>query len=230
MRGQTKKLQKKSEKNLSVLPVYNIEGKIVNQQPINIEIKKIRINKRLLSHAVRVYLTNQRQGTASTRTRGEVSGSTRKIYRQKGTGRARHGDIKAPIFVGGGVVGGPKPKEYKLKLNKKQLKKALTQAFILCLQNNKIFLLDNKFYEISPKTKVFINFLKSLNLVDKKNLIIIKKKNETNLDLATANIKNVFISQVGSLNTYQLLKYQYFLFLEDAYLEFLKRLDYDADK
>ena len=119
-----KKKVKKTVKAGLTIPVYGLDGKEKGAAELPKEIFTVEASPKLLAQYVRVYLVNRRQGTASTKTRGEVSGSTRKIYKQKGTGKARHGDIKAPIFTGGGVVGGPKPQDYSLKLNKKQTKKA----------------------------------------------------------------------------------------------------------
>src|SRR3989338_9847754 len=103
------------------------------------EIFAVEASPRLLAQYVRVYLANRRQGTASAKTRAEVKGSTRKIYKQKGTGKARHGDIKAPIFIGGGVVGGPIPRDFSLKFNKKQKRKVLFYALTLKLKQKDIF-------------------------------------------------------------------------------------------
>jgi large subunit ribosomal protein L4 len=110
-------------------------------------------NKPLLAQAVRVYLANQRQGNASTKTRGEVHGTTKKVYKQKGTGRARHGAKKAPIFVGGGIAGGPKPRDYSLKLNKQQKKIALICALTLKRNEKKLFVLENG----TKDTRFYIN-------------------------------------------------------------------------
>src|SRR3989338_10897476 len=106
------------------LVIYNIEGKEEKTIELPKDIFSVSANPSLLAQAVRVYLVNQRQGNVKVKTRSEVIGSTRKIYRQKGTGKARHGAIKAPIFVGGGVAHGPKQKDYNLKFNKKMRKKA----------------------------------------------------------------------------------------------------------
>src|SRR3989344_7204583 len=110
------------------VPVYEISGKEKGSLSLPKEAFSVDVNKALLAQAVRVYQSNQRQGTASTKTRGEVVGSTRKIYRQKGTGRARHGDIKAPIFVGGGVAHGPKSANYRKSISQKMRRIALLGA------------------------------------------------------------------------------------------------------
>ena len=138
---ETKKVEKKSKLSLSV---YGIDGKEQKTIELPKDVFAATENKSLLAQAVRVYLVNQRQGNVKVKTRSEVIGSTRKIYRQKGTGKARHGAIKAPIFVGGGVAHGPKQKEYNLKFNKKEKKLALYGALSSKLKEKKIFGLDEK--------------------------------------------------------------------------------------
>src|SRR3989338_5152877 len=119
--------RKKLDKGL-VAKVFDTKGALKKTIDLPKEIFGVQENNILLAQAVRVYLANQRQGTVSTKTRGEVAGSTRKIYRQKGTGRARHGSIRAPIFVHGGLVFGPKPRDYSMKFPKKMRKAALASA------------------------------------------------------------------------------------------------------
>ena len=198
----TKKIEKKSKLSLSI---YNIEGKEEKTVELPKEVFSVSANKRLLAQAVRIYLVNQRQGNVSTKTRGEVTGSTRKIYRQKGTGKARHGAIKAPIFVGGGVAHGPKQKDYHLKFNKKE---------------KKIFGLSDKALTIEPKTKIFVNFLKNLKLFNKNNLIILSKMEKNNLIFAMRNIFGVSFVEVNSLNPYLVLKSNNLIFVEKALLNF----------
>jgi len=198
------------------IPVYGLDGKEEKKIIFPKEIFLSKTNSSVLAQYIRVYLTNQRQGTASAKTRGQVSGSTRKIYRQKGTGRARHGDIKAPIFIGGGVVGGPKPKEYSLKINKKQAKKALFCALSLKLQEKAIIGLIDKFLNIRPKTKAVVEFLKKTDLADKKILLILPKMEKNNLMLAARNLPNIELVGATSINPYTLLKNQKILLLENS--------------
>jgi len=206
---------KKSGEGLTI-PVYNLEGKEVKTLDVPKEIFSVKPNPKLLAQYVRVYLTNNRQGTASTKTRGEVRGSTRKIYRQKGTGRARHGDIKAPIFVGGGVVGGPKPKNYHLKMNKKQKKLALFNALTIKFKNKEIGGLSEQLLKIDVKTKLMVQFLKSLDLERSRTLIVLAKMEKNNLILASRNIKNITLLGARSLNPYEILKNKKILFVEEA--------------
>src|SRR5579885_383385 len=149
------KVAKQDGVNL-LIDVYGIDRKVSGKVSLPHVIFGEKVNKQLLAQAVRVYLANKRQGTVSTKTRGEVDGSTRKIYRQKGTGRARHGSVRAPIFVHGGVVHGPKPRDYSLNLPKKMRRKALFSALSAKLQDGQIKVVAG-FEKLEPKTKAFIS-------------------------------------------------------------------------
>lgn len=196
------------------LPIYGIDEKEESQINLPKEIFNQKINKKLLAQYVRVYLTNQKPIGGSTKTRGEVAGSTRKIYRQKGTGRARHGDIKAPIFVGGGIAHGPKPRFLTLKLNKKQKKMALFLALSLKFKENKIIVLSDKVLETESKTKTLVKLLK--NFVDEKKpsfLLVLPSGTNDNILKAARNISYLDIVNVANLNPYLILKYKKILFL-----------------
>jgi large subunit ribosomal protein L4 len=201
--------------NLS-LSVYGIDGKEQKKIELPAKVFAVTVSPKLLAQAVRVYLTNQRQGNVKVKTRGEVVGSTRKIYRQKGTGKARHGAIKAPIFVGGGIAHGPKQKEYNLKFNKKEKKLALYSVLSSKLKENKIFGLDEKALNMAPKTKTVSDFLKTLKLIGKNNLMIMKKLETNNLLLSMRNIPNIAFTDVNSLNPYMVLKSSSLIFVENA--------------
>jgi Ribosomal protein L4 len=211
----------KKETGISILK-YFIDGK-KEDLPLDKKIFNIKINPKNLALYVRVYLANQRQGTASTKTRSEVSGSTRKIYRQKGTGRARHGDIKAPIFVGGGVVFGPKPRDYSLKINKKQKKKALVEALVYQFKQGNLLIFDNEFLQIKPKTKNLSSFLEKNDLAKEKKLIVLPKMEKNNLILAGRNIPGLTFVSLESLNAYDLLKNKKVIFLEEAFNNLIKK-------
>jgi len=208
-----KKLRPKSE---LAIPLYSVDGKDTGSLDLPKEIFNTEASPKLLAQYIRVYLANRRQGTASTKTRGEVKGSTRKIYRQKGTGRARHGDIKAPIFVGGGIVGGPKPRDYSLRINKKQIRKALFYALSLKLKSEGIVGLSNDFIKVEAKTKRMFSFLKSLNLNGKRILLVLPKREKNNLVLAMRNLPNITIMDAVSLNAYEVLKNEKLLLLEQS--------------
>jgi large subunit ribosomal protein L4 len=209
----TKKVEKKSKLSLSI---YGIDGKEQKTVELPKEVFSVTPNKSLITQAMRVYLVNQRQGNVKVKTRSEVIGSTRKIYRQKGTGKARHGAIKAPIFVGGGVAHGPKQKDYHLKFNKKEKKVALYGALSTKLKENKIFGLEEKALTMKPKTKTVSKFLSELKLTGKNNLMILKKLETNNLVLAMRNIPNISFVDVNSLNPYLVLKSSSLIFVENA--------------
>ena len=209
----TKKTEKKSKLSLSI---YGIDGKEQKTIELPKEVFAVTPNKSLITQAIRVYLVNQRQGNVKVKTRSEVIGSTRKIYRQKGTGKARHGAIKAPIFVGGGVAHGPKQKDYNLKFNKKEKKIALYGSLSTKLKENKIFGLEEKALMMKPKTKTVSNFLSELKLTGKNNLMILKKLETNNLVLAMRNIPNISFVDVNSLNPYLVLKSSSLIFVENA--------------
>lgn len=209
-----KKAVKKVVKSELTIPVFNLEGKEEKLVGLPKEIFNVEIKPQLLAQYVRVYLANQRQGTASTKTRGEVAGSTRKIYRQKGTGRARHGAITAPIFVGGGVVGGPKPKDFSLKLNKKQKRKALFSALTLQHKNQNIIGLESSFLDIEPKTKIIFSLFKKIGFDNQKILLVLPKMEKNNLILSARNIPNISFINISSLNPYKILNSQKIIFVE----------------
>lgn len=217
------------KKNNLSLSIYSIDGKELKTIELPSQVFAVAENKSLLTQAVRVYLVNQRQGNVKVKTRSEVIGSTRKIYRQKGTGKARHGAIKAPIFVGGGIAHGPKQKDYSLKFNKKEKKIALYCALSNKLKEKKIFGLEEKSLTMKPKTKTVVNFLKELKLVGKNNLVILKKIEKNNLILAMRNISNISFVDVNSLNPYLILKSSNLIFVENA-LEVFKPKQKNVNK
>ena len=179
------------------------------------EIFGAKINEKLMAQAVRVYLVNQRQGTASTKTRGEVAGSTRKIYRQKGTGRARHGAIKAPIFVGGGIAMGPRPRKFELKLSKQMRRKALFSALSFKLEEEKVSAVDAAV--LTGATHEIYNLFKTLKLTNKKGAdkILFVADNQGAIR-ASANIKGVRIIPAHSVNTYEVLNSNYLILAKDS--------------
>lgn len=199
-------------------PVYDVKGKLVGKVGLPSEIFGVEPNNKLISQAVRVYLANQRLGTASTKTRGEVRGSTRKIQRQKGTGRARHGSIRAPIFVHGGIVFGPKPRDYSLKLPKKMRRLALFSALSSKATLGEIKVLKG-FEKIKPKTKLMAKVIENLNskLKNEKILLVLPNlKDFESLYKASRNIEEMQVILAASLNTYQVLDNKMILLVKDA--------------
>lgn len=209
-----KKTQDSKETGLQI-PVYNTKGEVEKNISLSREIFSAPVNTQLLSQYVRVYLANQRQGTAATKTRSEVAGSTKKIYRQKGTGRARHGAKKAPIFVGGGITFGPQPRDYSLKMSKKQKRKALLGSLSLKVQANAVIGLSNTFTTIEPKTKVVASSLEKMGF-GKKKLLLVLSEVRNNLALASRNLSNVDTIPVSNMNPYLITKHDVVLFTEEA--------------
>lgn len=163
---------------------------------------------------VKQYLANQRQGTAKSKQRNEVSGSTKKIHRQKGTGGARHGSRKAPIFVGGGRVFGPQPRDYNFKLNKKVKRLARISALSYKAKDNEVTIIENFSME-KPATKEFNSILKSLALDGKKALVVIPEVNK-NLILSSRNLPKAKVVQATDINTYDILNAQQLVLFEGA--------------
>ena len=197
-------------------PIYDLTGAEVSQMSLPKEIFTSKVNEKLLSLYARVYSTNQRQGNASTKTRSEINATTKKIYKQKGTGRARHGAKSAHIFVGGGVVFGPRPKTYSLSLNKKQKRKALFDSLTYALSKNKFFGLSQKADAMKPKTKLFQTFLNKIKLQDGSILFVLPKVEKNSLVLSARNIPALTIIDAKNLNAFEILKAKYILFHEGS--------------
>ena len=163
---------------------------------------------------VKQYLANQRQGTAKTKERSEMSGSTRKLGRQKGGGGARRGDINSPVLVGGARVFGPKPRDYGFKLNKKVKRLARKSALTYKAQENSILVIEDFDFE-APKTKEFISLTKNLNVADKKLLLVLPTVNK-NVFLSARNLKGTKLSTAADLNTYSVLDAAVLVLTESA--------------
>ena len=180
-----------------------MEGNEVEKLNLNDGIFGVEINEHLVHLAVVSQLANNRQGTQSAKTRSEVRGGGRKPWRQKGTGHARQGSIRAPQWTGGGVVFAPKPREYSKKLNKKERRLALKSALTSRVNENKFIVVDEfKFDDV--KTKNVANMLNNLNV--KKALVIMGDKND-NLILSARNIPGVKTALTSTINVYDILKY-----------------------
>lgn len=204
--------------------VFGKDGKVVGDVTLPGEIFGAKVNNELMAQAVRVYLANQRAGAAHTKTRGEVRGSTRKIYRQKGTGRARHGAITAPIFVGGGITFGPRTRDFSLRFPKKMKRLALFSALTLKHQGNQVVVTDG--LPLSGKTKEMQRALSGLNLTDKRgkaeNVLLVIADTSPSIPRATRNIAGVTLEQAYSINAYEVLKSKHVVFVKDA-VEVLKK-------
>jgi large subunit ribosomal protein L4 len=160
-------------------------------------------NNHAIYLAVKQYLTHQRQGTHSAKERGDITGSTRKIKKQKGTGTARAGSIKSPVFRGGGRIFGPRPKDYKIKLNK-NLKRLARKSALSLKQNEKSIIVLEDFNFEAPKTKDFINVLKALGIDANKSLIVLGDSNN-NVYLSSRNLKQSEVVTTSELSTYKIL-------------------------
>lgn len=203
--------------SLSV-PVYSLTGRASGILALPKEIFGQEVNKKLLSQAVRVYTANQKIFTASTKTRGQVEGSTAKIFRQKGTGRARHGSIRAPIFVGGGIVFGPTPRKVRLSLPKKMKKAALVSA-LSDKANVKSVVGLTGVDKASGKTKEIVRLLDKLKI---KNALIITEGKNDNIVRAVRNITGVDVLNADLINAYEILKHRVLLLTKEA-VERLKK-------
>ncbi|HVA96880.1 MAG TPA: 50S ribosomal protein L4 [Candidatus Acidoferrales bacterium] len=217
----SKKTKEKKYATVSV-DVVGIDGKVTGKMTLPGEIFGETVNKALLAQAVRVYLANQRQGTVSTKTRGEVEGSTRKIYRQKGTGRARHGSVRAPIFVKGGVVFGPKPRDFSLSLPQKMKQKALFSALSAKVHDKEVTVVDG-LNGIQSKTKVFADVLKKLGVAGKKQkLLFVTGGDVTAVLRAGRNVPGVSFVPSKQINTYEVLAATRLIVMKDAIEEMTK--------
>jgi large subunit ribosomal protein L4 len=184
--------------------VYDLKGKVVDSINLPKEVFGAKINNHLMAQAVRVYLANQRRGTVKTKSRGEVNKTTKKVYRQKGTGRARHGAMSAPIYVGGGVAFGPRPVDYSMTLPQKMRKAALFSALSTKLKNGEIKVVTG-FEKIEPKTKLVAQAIKNLDLESKNKKLVLVINGAENVKRAGKNIKGLNITEANLLNTYTVL-------------------------
>ena len=193
--------------------LYNMDGKVIGDIELSENVFGAEVNTDVMYLAVESYLANQRQGTQSTKTRSEVSGGGIKPWKQKGTGRARQGSIRAPQWIKGGIALGPKPRTYTIKLTKKVKRLALKSALSSKVVENNIMVLDEiNLSEI--KTKNMVNMLNNLKL-DTNALIVLGEKNE-NVVRSAKNIPNVKTAYVNTINVYDILKYNKFIMTKEA--------------
>ena len=204
------------------LAIYNIEGKDTGRKAqLNDAVFAIEANEHAVYLDVKQYLANQRQGTHKAKERSEVSGSTRKLHKQKGGGGSRIGDINSPVLVGGGRVFGPRPRDYRFKLNKKLKSLARKSALTFKAQDNQIVIVEDFTFE-APKTKDFVNITKNLKVDDKKTLLILAGQNK-NVYLSARNLPNAQIITASDVNTYALLNNKAIVLTESS-LEVINKL------
>ena len=200
--------------------VLNIKGQETGRKvTLSDAIFAIEPNDHVLYLSVKQYLANQRQGTAKSRERSEHAGSTRKLIRQKGGGGARRGDINSPVLVGGGRVFGPKPRDYRFKLNKKVNALARKSALTYKAQENAIVVVEDFNFE-APKTKDFVNVAKNLKVEDKKVLLVLPETNK-NVYLSARNLQRAEVIEASTLNTYKVLNADVLVLTENS----LKTID-----
>jgi len=193
--------------------LYDITGSQIGDVELSNDIFGVEVNTHVMYEAVKNYLANQRQGTQSAKTRAEVRGGGRKPWRQKGTGRARQGSIRAPQWKGGGVVFAPKPRDYSYKLPKKIKRLALKSALTSKVNDQEIIVLDSLVLE-QAKTKEMVKVLKNLN-ANKKTLIVIPERDEA-VVRAAANIEGVKTAYVNTINVYDILNCDSFVITKEA--------------
>jgi large subunit ribosomal protein L4 len=197
---------------MAVVDVQNINGEKVSQMDLADSIFNVPLKGSILHEVVIMQLARRRSGSASVKHRSDIKGSGRKLFRQKGTGRARRGNIKSPLLRGGGVAFGPDPKSYSYNVPKKVRKLALKMALTSKFQGNAIVVLDR--FELEKiKTRKFVEVLNSLNV--KNALIVIDKKNE-NLELSSRNVPGVKVLRIEGLNVYDILKYKNLILAESS--------------
>lgn len=187
------------------LAVYNIKGEDTGKKvTLNDEVFALaEPNEHAVYLDVKQYLANQRQGTHKAKERSEVSGSTKKLGRQKGGGGARRGDINSPVLVGGGRVFGPRPRNYSFKLNKKVKALARRSALTFKAQGGQIVVVEDFNFE-APKTKEFVNFAKNIKVYGEKTVLVLPSQNK-NVYLSARNIEKTFVITAAELNTYRIL-------------------------
>ena len=192
--------------------VYNMEGKEVGTIELNDAVFGVEVNEHLVHMAVVAQLANKRQGTQKAKTRSEVSGGGRKPWRQKGTGHARQGSTRSPQWTGGGVVFAPKPRDYSIKLNKKERRLAIKSALTTKVNESKLIVLDS--FELDEiKTKKFVAVMN--NLKAEKALVVLNEKND-NVIKSANNVPTVKTALTNTINVYDILKYDTLVLTQDA--------------
>ena len=197
---------------MATVAVYNTEGKEVDKLELNDAVFGVEINEHLVHMAVVAQLANKRQGTQSAKTRAEVRGGGRKPWRQKGTGHARQGSTRSPQWTGGGVVFAPKPRDYSMKLNKKEKANAIKSVLTSKVNEEKFIVLDEfKLDEI--KTKKFVEVMNNLEVA---KALVVTKDNDQNIVLSAKNVPDVKTALTNTINVYDILKYDTVVITKEA--------------
>lgn len=197
---------------MALVDIINTQGDKVSERDVPDEIFNIPVKSSVLHEVVKMQLAKRRAGTAKVKRRSEISGSRRKLFRQKGTGRARRGDIKSPILRGGGVVFGPSPKDFGYSIPKKKRALALKMALSSKLQSNSLVLVD-QFQMDQIKTKDFVN---TINLMQRPDSLIVIDGEDRNIELSSRNVKGVKVLRSQGLNVYDILRFKHLILLEST--------------
>jgi large subunit ribosomal protein L4 len=202
-------------------PIYNIKSEKVGEVALPKDIFDVSVSDQLIAQSIRVYLANQRSSFAKSKSRGEIRGTTKKVWAQKGTGNARHGSRKAPIFVGGGSAMGPDGNQnYTLKINKKMKKQAINGVLTKFAKANKLIIID-QFKELTPKTKEGIKLITGLKAADKvlsesRKIGIITTQTLTNVKRAFGNVPKINLLSLKSLNVYDLSNQNFLILSQNS--------------
>ena len=199
---------------MPILPVYNMDGKQVGEMNLADTVFATNINQHLLHQAVVMQLASRRLGTAKAKTRSEVRGGGAKPWRQKGTGRARHGSRRSPLWVGGGVVFPPQPRAYGFRMPKKAWRQALRSALAAKVKDEKLNVLEELKFE-APKTKAALKVLNNLNVANAKTLVVLAEKDE-NVTKSLRNLPGVSSMNTDGLNVYDILLHDHLLLTKEA--------------
>ena len=192
--------------------VFNMEGQEVGKMELSDAIFGVEMNEHLVHMAVVQHLANNRQGTQKAKTRSEVSGGGKKPYRQKGTGHARQGSTRAPQFTGGGIVFAPTPRDYSLKMNKKEKRAALKSVLTNRVQENQLIVVDELKFD-APKTKDMVKVLSSLKA---DNALVVLNENDKNTMLSGRNIDGVKMALTNTINVFDILNHKTLVLTKDA--------------
>ena len=197
---------------MALINVHNVKGEKIHERNIKDEIFNVSVREDIIHQVVRSQLASNRSGSASTKNRSKVKASSKKLWRQKGTGRARVGAASSPIRRGGGVTFGPVPRDYSFKVNKKVRKAALRMALADKFKTGQLFVVDNIHLEEISTGKLF----EVLKNFDVNNALIVTERKDENLEKSSRNIKKVKLLRAEGLNVYDILRHEYLLFVEGA--------------
>lgn len=220
------------EKIMATVKVRNLKNKEVGDVELSDAIFGVELNESLIHAAVRNYLANRRQGTSATKTRGNVSGSGRKLWKQKGTGRARIASLRSPLWKGGGNVHGPQPRDWSYKMPKKMRRGALRSALSERLREGNLIVIDDFSFE-NPKTREFLGVMSDLGFGDKKKAtktLIVDSLDNSNLILASRNVQKTKITNGYGLNVYDIIYHEKLLISKSAIEEINHLLDPQREK